>query len=145
MILLCMSMGLGNVCKQLRPWTEPWFMPGWYMSITPRQNDSDKRQRKNSDKTCPSVILFTTNTTWIEPDTKLCLLRERPVANCLSKGKATVEWHWQGKTKNLENTYPSVILSTNPTYTDPGINSDFRAKCLVTNHLSHGAAAWRCY
>jgi hypothetical protein len=53
--------------------------------------------------------------------------------------KATVEWYWQGKNKELgEKSVPSALLcTTNPTWIDSGTNPDIRGKRPGTNHLNH--------
>jgi hypothetical protein len=48
---------------------------------------------------------------------------------------AIVEWYWQGKLKDLDETCPSASLTaTNPTWTYHGLHSGRS----VTNHLAHG-------
>jgi hypothetical protein len=48
---------------------------------------------------------------------------------------------WQGKPKYSEKTCPSATLSTtNPTWTDPGLNPGRRGGKPVTNRLSYGTA-----
>jgi hypothetical protein len=48
---------------------------------------------------------------------------------------------WQGKPKYSEKTCPSSTLSTtNPTWSDPGLNPDGRGGKPATNLLSYGAA-----
>jgi hypothetical protein len=43
--------------------------------------------------------------------------------------------------KNQGKTCPSATLSTtNPTWTDPGLNPGLRGERLATNRLSHGTA-----
>jgi hypothetical protein len=47
--------------------------------------------------------------------------------------------NWQGKPKYSEKTCPSATLSaTNPTWCDPGSNTDRRGGKPVTNRLSYG-------
>jgi hypothetical protein len=49
----------------------------------------DRGKLKNSEKTCPSATLSTTNPTWIDPGANPGLRSERPVTNDLSHGTAT--------------------------------------------------------
>jgi hypothetical protein len=47
--------------------------------------------------------------------------------------RATVEWYWQGETKNSENNH----WSANSTWTEPGVNPVLRGESPATNRLSH--------
>jgi hypothetical protein len=48
----------------------------------------DRGKPKNSEKTCPSATLSTTNPTWIDPVANPGLRGERPATNDLSRGTA---------------------------------------------------------
>jgi hypothetical protein len=49
---------------------------------------------------------------------------------------------WQGKPKYSEKTCPDATLSTtNPTWSDPGLNPGRRGGKPATNRFSYGAAA----
>jgi hypothetical protein len=56
-----------------------------------------------------------------------------------------MEHRWKeidrGKPKYSEKNCPSATLfTTNPTWTDPGLNPGFRGERPATNRLSHGTA-----
>jgi hypothetical protein len=53
-------------------------------------NETDKGKPTTGRKTCPSVTLFTTNPTWIDPGSNLGLHSERPATNRLSHGTALI-------------------------------------------------------
>jgi hypothetical protein len=47
----------------------------------------------------------------------------------------------RGKAKNMEETCPSAALpTTNPTWTDLGLNPGLHGERLTTNRLSNGTA-----
>jgi hypothetical protein len=52
----------------------------------------DKGKPKNSEKTCPSATLSTTNPTWIDPGVNRGLCGERPATNDLSHGMAALDF-----------------------------------------------------
>jgi len=56
--------------------------------------------------------------------------------------RAMAACYWQGKTEELGvKPLPSATLSTaNPTWTDPGLNSDLHGEKPPTYFLSHGTA-----
>jgi hypothetical protein len=84
--LLFMSMGWDYV-SELQPLMGLLFIPQMiYKSVKPWWNYTDRGKPKNSEKTCPSATLSTTNPTW----TDLGLCGERPATNCLSHGTAYI-------------------------------------------------------
>jgi hypothetical protein len=69
-------------CGQQRAFcSSPVTMQSWW-------NDTDRRKRRKSEKTCPSATLSTANPTWTDPGVP----DERPATNCLSHG-TTDEHH----------------------------------------------------
>jgi hypothetical protein len=50
-----------------------------------------------------------------------------------------VEWWLVGETEVLEENLPATLSTTNPTWLDPGLNSDRRGGKPATNRLSYGA------
>jgi hypothetical protein len=53
-------------------------------------NDTDRGKPKNSEKTCPSATLSTTNVTRTDPGANPGLRGEKPETNCLSHGTVFV-------------------------------------------------------
>jgi hypothetical protein len=60
--------------------------------------------------------------------------------------RTTVEWYWQGKAKNLEETCPNATLSTtNLTWTNPGSNPGLRCERPATDRLNNDTTWRNCY
>jgi hypothetical protein len=59
-----------------------------YECGAPRWNDTDTLKPKNSEKTCPSATLSTTNPTWTDPEANPCLHCKMPVTNLLNRRMA---------------------------------------------------------
>jgi hypothetical protein len=62
---------------------------GWYMSMKPRWNDTDRVNRISWRKTCLSANLPTTNPTWTDPGRNPGLRGERSMNNGLSHARST--------------------------------------------------------
>jgi hypothetical protein len=91
--------------------------PRWYMSMVLQRNDSDKVKPKNSEKTCPSATLSTTNPTWTDQGANPGLRSEGQTTNRLSHGTAlkyswyscqACKWnpesfHWNNNIHNVHN------------------------------------------
>jgi hypothetical protein len=58
-----------------------------FLVMEHRWNEIDRGKPKNSEKTCPSATLSTTNPTWTDPGSSPGLHGGRPAANSLSHGK----------------------------------------------------------
>jgi hypothetical protein len=56
------------------------------MIMAPRYNKADRGKPKDSEKTCPSATLSTTNLIWNNPDANPDLRGDRPTTNRLSHG-----------------------------------------------------------
>jgi hypothetical protein len=64
---------------------QTYFIPQIYESGEPWWNHTDRGKRKNSEITCPSATLFTTNPTLTDPGANLGL-GERPATNLMIHG-----------------------------------------------------------
>jgi hypothetical protein len=59
----------------------------------------DRENPKNTEETCPSATLSTTNSTWIDPGAKPGLRDERPATEDLSHGTAQMQRYFLFKQK----------------------------------------------
>jgi hypothetical protein len=85
-IIMYIFMSLGwDYVTELRPPTGPIFiLQVTYESAEPQWNYTDREKPKNSKRTCPSVTVSATYTTWSQPGANPGLRGKRPATNRLS-------------------------------------------------------------
>jgi hypothetical protein len=84
-----------------------WLWSNWW-------NEDWQGKPKYSEKTSPSAILSTTNTTWTDPNLNLGCRGGKPTTNCLSYGVAlqwVKKWSLQSRKNSLND---SVAVTAFP-------------------------------